>query len=64
MKKAKGESLKTEGNVSIPKTLRQTFIFPDFLLARVQFESLQRGELDPSFLEESELPSPLFSAKN
>ncbi len=45
---------KAKGEISVPI----------FVLARIQFESLQRGELDPSFMEEIELPSPLFSAKN
>jgi hypothetical protein len=62
IKKAKGESLKIEGILSIPKKLRLKLTLP--FLARVQFESLQRGKLDPFFMEESELPSPLFSTKN
>jgi hypothetical protein len=62
IKKARGESLKIEGTLWIPKKLSLKLTLP--FSARVQFESLQRGELDPFFMKESEIPSLLSSAEN
>jgi hypothetical protein len=62
IKKAKGKSLNIEGIRSIPKALRRKLTLS--FLARVQFESLQRGELDPFFMKESGTPSLLSPAEN
>ena len=54
MKKTKGNVSTERGYSRSPQKLRLKQTLP--VLARVRFESLQRGELDPFFMAEKSVP--------